>query len=65
MNTYVVLKSVLANKSDLNLFLSASLVHPVLELNSWLAFSVVSYFPLVPQLPNPGFSTMPWHTASQ
>lgn len=42
LNMYVVLKSLLASKSHLNLFLSASLVHPILELNSWLAFWVVS-----------------------
>lgn len=30
----VVVKSVLANKSHLNLFLVTILVHPILELNS-------------------------------
>lgn len=54
-----VVKSVLANKSHLNLFLGAILVHPILELNSLLAFWIVSSFPLGLQLPNPPFSPCP------
>lgn len=57
LNMYAVLKSVLANKSHLNSFLGASLVHPILELYSWLAFLGLSppspLYPSCQTLPSP------------